>query len=76
MRDILTFPSMKDATISLMDINPERLEFAKQAVTKIVELGKYPARVEATADRKKLLKTLTLCFAPYCQAVRRFGVMI
>ena len=56
VRDILTFPSMRDATISLMDIDPERLEFAKQAVTRIIALGKYPAKVEVTSDRKKALK--------------------
>ena len=27
-RDILTFPLLKDATLSLMDIDAERLEFA------------------------------------------------
>lgn len=56
VRDILTFPLLKDATFSLMDINPERLEFAKNSVQKIVELGGYPARVEATADRAKALE--------------------
>ena len=39
VRDILTFPLLQDATISLMDINPERLEFAHQTVTKIIEAG-------------------------------------
>ena len=56
VRDILTFPLLQDATISLMDINPERLEFAKTAVTKIVTAGKYPARVEATLDRAEALQ--------------------
>ena len=32
VRDILTFPLLQDATISLMDINAERLEFAEKAV--------------------------------------------
>lgn len=56
VRDILTFPLLKDATISLMDINPERLDFARKAVGLIVERGKYPAKVEATTDRKAALK--------------------
>ena len=30
VRDILTFPLLEDATISLMDIHPERLEWAKR----------------------------------------------
>jgi alpha-galactosidase len=56
VRDILTFPLLEDATLALMDINAERLEFAKQAVTKIIEAGKYPARMTATLDRAEALK--------------------
>jgi alpha-galactosidase len=56
VRDILTFPLLKDATLALMDINPERLEFAHTAVTKIVTEGKYPAKVFATLDRAEALK--------------------
>ena len=56
VRDLLTFPLLKDATISLMDINAERLEFAQKAVQKIVDMGKYPAKVEATMDRAEALK--------------------
>lgn len=56
VRDILTFPLLQNATISLMDINAERLEFAKTTVTKIISEGKYPAIVEATLDRAEALK--------------------
>jgi len=56
VRDLLTFPLLKDATISLMDIDAERLEFAQKAVQKIVDMGKYPAKVEATMDRIEALK--------------------
>jgi alpha-galactosidase len=56
VRDILTFPLLEDATISLMDINPERLAFAKKAVEKLIAAGKRPAKVEATTDRAKALK--------------------
>ena len=56
VRDILTFPLLQDATISLMDINPERLEFAHKAVTKLVEAGGYPAKVESTLDREEALQ--------------------
>ncbi|MBN2388332.1 MAG: alpha-galactosidase [Anaerolineales bacterium] len=56
VRDILTFPLLQDATLTLMDINPERLEFAKTAVTKIITEGKYPAKVSATLDRAEALK--------------------
>ena len=56
MRDILTFPLLEDATIALMDIDAERLEFANKAVEKLVAAGKYPARVTATLDRAEALR--------------------
>ena len=56
IRDLLTFPLLRDAEISLMDIDKERLDFSFRAVKRIIELGNYPAKVEATLDRKKALK--------------------
>lgn len=56
VRDILTFPLLRDATLSLMDINAERLDFAKTAVSKIITEGGYPAKVEATLDRVEALR--------------------
>ena len=55
VRDVLTFPLLQDATISLMDIDPERLEFARRATEKIVAQGKYPAKIEATTNRAEAL---------------------
>jgi len=56
VRDVLTFPLLRDATLALMDINAERLEFARASVSRIVEMGKYPAKVVATLDRAEALK--------------------
>lgn len=56
VRDILTFPLLQDSTISLMDINEERLGFALKDISRIIAAGKYPARVEATLDRVEALK--------------------
>ncbi|MBE3064462.1 MAG: alpha-galactosidase [Spirochaetes bacterium] len=56
VRDILTFPRLADATICLMDIDPERLRFIEKAVKRIVREGKYPAKVETTTDRRKALE--------------------
>ncbi|HEU5087208.1 MAG TPA: alpha-glucosidase/alpha-galactosidase, partial [Roseiflexaceae bacterium] len=56
VRDVLTFPSMRDAELVLMDVDAERLDFARRAVERIVELGNYPARVTATMDRAEALK--------------------
>jgi alpha-galactosidase len=55
-RDILTFPLLEDATLALMDIDAERLEFSQKSVQRIVELGNYPAKVEATMDRAEALE--------------------
>jgi len=56
VRDILTYPALRDAEIALMDIDPERLEFSRCAVEKIIAAGKYPAKLLVTTDRKEALK--------------------
>lgn len=56
VKDILTFDAFKDAKISLMDINEERLEAIRLACEKIKKEGKYPCTIEATTDRAKALK--------------------
>ncbi len=56
VRDILTFPLLEGSTISLMDIDAERLAWAKKGVERLIEAGKRPAKVEATLDRAKALK--------------------
>ena len=56
VRDILTFPLLEDATLSLMDIDSERLVWAKKDVEKWVAAGNRPAKVEATLDRAETLK--------------------
>jgi alpha-galactosidase len=54
-RDLLTFPLLQDATLSLMDIDAERLDFIERSVNKIASMGGYPARVEASMDRAAAL---------------------
>jgi len=56
VRDVLTFPLLQDATIALVDINEERLEFARRATEKIIAQGKYPAKVQATMNRAEALE--------------------
>jgi alpha-galactosidase len=57
VRDILTFPPLlQDSTICLMDIDPERLDWSRQMVERIVQMGKYPAKVETTLERAEALK--------------------
>jgi alpha-galactosidase len=54
--DMLSYPELADATLSLIDIDEERLTYAKNAVDRIVQVGNYPAKVEATTDRSVGLK--------------------
>jgi alpha-galactosidase len=56
VRDILTFPLLQDATFALMDVNEERLDFARRSVQRIIELGNYPAKVVVTQDRIEALR--------------------
>ncbi len=56
VRDMLTFPLLRDAELALVDINSERLDFARRACEKIVAMGNYPATVTATTDRREVLK--------------------
>ena len=56
VRDILTFPLLEDATISLMDIHAGRLEQVHKAVSQLIEANDSPAKVEATLDRAEALK--------------------
>jgi len=56
VRDVLTFPLLTDATICLVDIDPERLEFAQKSCQKIVDMGGYPAKIVTTLDRVEALK--------------------
>ncbi len=55
VKDILSFPALQDATIALMDIDPDRLAAIKRACDRIVAEGKYPATVFATLDRREAL---------------------
>lgn len=56
MGDILSFPELSDATISLMDINPERLKTSKVVAERINQTLGTNATIEATTDRRESLK--------------------
>jgi len=56
VRDILTFPALREVTFSLMDINEERLEFSRRAVEKLVRAFDAPARIHATLSRQEALE--------------------
>ena len=54
--DILLTPALKESTISLMDIDAERLEMARTIVQAIVDHRGLNARVEATLDRREAVE--------------------
>lgn len=56
VRDLLTFDLLSDAEIALVDINKQRLDFARRACQKIVDQGGYRARITASTDRRQVLK--------------------
>ena len=56
VRDLLTFPTLEDSTITLMDIDEDRLRFAKKAAERIIKAGDYPATVKTTLNRAEALK--------------------
>jgi alpha-galactosidase len=51
--DILLTPALQDSTISLMDIDPVRLERSRQLVQALIDQRGLPAKVEATLDRRE-----------------------
>jgi alpha-galactosidase len=56
VRDVFTFPLLADdLTIGLVDIDPQRLEFSRRAVEKIMALGNYRAKVVCSTDRREVL---------------------
>lgn len=50
--DILLIPALQDATISLMDIDPHRLEQSRGIVQSMIDKRGIKAKVEATTDRR------------------------
>jgi alpha-galactosidase len=53
--DILNFPELAESTISLMDIDPERLRTSEIVAHKVAEFFGANPRIEATLDRRLAL---------------------
>ncbi len=56
VKDILSFSSLQDSTISLMDIDPDRLERNAKGIKEVVSHFDLPADIEVTTDRRESLK--------------------
>ena len=53
--DILSFPELQDVTLSLMDINPERLRTSEIVAHQVAEFFGAKPTIEATLDRRRAL---------------------
>ena len=54
--DILQRPALADATIALMDINPERLSESELVASKLIQTLGVKARVETYTDQRRALQ--------------------
>jgi alpha-galactosidase len=53
--DMLSFPSLQNATYSLVDIDEYKLKYAERLAKRILSETKHPAKIEINTDRKKAL---------------------
>ncbi len=53
--DILSFPELADSTMSLMDIDPERLRTSEVVAHKVADFFGAKPKIEATLDRRRAL---------------------
>lgn len=53
--DILSWPELRDSTLSFMDIDAERLGVIEALAKRVVADNSLPTKIEATTDRRKAL---------------------
>jgi alpha-galactosidase len=76
MGDILSFPELADSTISLHDINDERLHTSEIVAHKIAEALDVKPTIEATTDRQKALDGADYAIAMFQVAGYKPGTVI
>ncbi len=55
LRDLFTFPELHETTVSLMDIDADRLAATEQVARRVSEESGGGATIEATTDRRRAL---------------------
>ena len=60
--DILTYPELRDSTISLMDIAQEPLDLITAFAKKLVAQNGFKTKIESTTDRRKALEEANYVF--------------
>lgn len=86
VRDILTFPALRDTRFALMDINEERLAVSLEGVQRIIDEGGYTQascyattdQVDAIRDSDAVICTVlvggTKAFRPDQEIPKKYGV--
>ncbi|MEM3791757.1 MAG: alpha-glucosidase/alpha-galactosidase [Candidatus Bathyarchaeia archaeon] len=54
--DILSYPELRDCTISLVDIDKDRLSLTEAFARKLVDQWGFKTKIEATANRREALE--------------------
>ena len=54
--DVISYPELRDSTISLMDIDKERLDLITAFANKLVEHYGFKTQIESTTDRREALE--------------------
>lgn len=54
--DILSYPKLQNSTLSLMDINSERLQFITAFVNQLITQQNLPTKVESTTNQRTALE--------------------
>lgn len=65
--DILSTPALRDSTLALVDIDPIRLEQARTMVEELARFHGVPPRVEASLDRRAMLRGADYVFTTFQQ---------
>jgi alpha-galactosidase len=55
LRDLFTFPELRDVAISLMDIDANRLRDSERMAHRVAEMADARPAIEATTDRRRAL---------------------
>mgnify|MGYP005853899221 CR=1 FL=1 len=55
LADILSFPALQQSTLSLVDINADRLQLIAAYTQRLIDQQRLPAGIEATVDRRQAL---------------------
>lgn len=53
--DLLSYPELRGSTLTLMDIDPQRLARTADAAREVVRHHRLPATIESTTDRRQAL---------------------